>query len=48
MVWEVGRGGRRSRLVGTAHFLPYRFRRAAARLIRVARSVVFEAPLDER
>jgi hypothetical protein len=47
MVWEVARAGRRSHLVGTAHFFPYHFRGTVARLIGAARSVVFEAPLDD-
>jgi hypothetical protein len=46
MVWEVARRGRRSRLVGTAHFFPYHFRGALARLIGAARAVLLEGPLE--
>jgi TraB/PrgY/gumN family len=48
MVWELEKRGRRSRLVGTAHFFPYHFRGALRRLIGAARTVLFEGPLDER
>lgn len=48
MVWEVAKRGRRSRLVGTAHFFPYHFRGALARLIGAVRTVLFEGPLDEQ
>jgi hypothetical protein len=47
MVWEVGREGRRSRLVGTAHFFPYHFRGGLRRLIEPARRVLLEGPLDD-
>jgi hypothetical protein len=47
MVWEVRRRGRRSRLVGTAHFLPCHFRGALRRLVGDARAVLLEGPLDE-
>jgi hypothetical protein len=47
MVWTLSRAGRISRLVGTAHFFPYRFRRDFSRLIREAAAVLFEGPLDE-
>lgn len=47
MVWQLERRGARSRLVGTAHFFPYHFRGALARLIGEARVVVLEGPLDE-
>lgn len=47
MVWEIGRSGRRSQLVGTAHFFPYRFRQALRERIRAADAVVLEGPLDE-
>jgi hypothetical protein len=47
MVWEVTRHGRRSRLVGTAHFFPYHFRGALRRLIGAARTVLLEGPLDD-
>jgi hypothetical protein len=47
MVWEVGRDGRHSRLVGTAHFFPYHFRGDLRRLIEGARVVLLEGPLDD-
>jgi len=47
MVWEVTRHGRRSLLVGTAHFFPYQFRGTLRRLIGAARAVLFEGPLDD-
>jgi len=51
MVWEVehpGSGpGRRSTLVGAAHFFPRHFRRDLRRLIGGARIVLLEGPLDE-
>jgi hypothetical protein len=47
MVWEVTRRGRRSRLVGTAHFFPYHFRGTLRRLIESARAALLEGPLDD-
>src|SRR5262245_58873614 len=47
MVWQVERQGRRSTLVGAAHFFPYHFRRELRRLIAPARVVLLEGPLDE-
>jgi hypothetical protein len=47
MVWEVARHGRRSCLVGTAHFFPYHFRGALRRLVADARVVLLEGPLDD-
>jgi len=47
MVWQVERRGRCSRLVGAAHFFPRHFRRDLRRLIREARIVLLEGPLDE-
>lgn len=46
MVWEAARDGRVSRLVGTAHFIPWSFRASLERLIREARVVYFEGPLE--
>jgi uncharacterized protein YbaP (TraB family) len=46
MAWELERRGRRSTLVGTAHFFPYRFRDALRRRIGAADTVLLEAPLD--
>ena len=47
MVWEVHKGGKRSFLVGTAHFFPYRFMESLGRYIPQADAVLFEGPLDE-
>jgi hypothetical protein len=47
MAWEVGKGARRSVLVGAAHFFPYHFRRDLRRLLGEARVVLLEGPLDE-
>ncbi len=46
MVWEVARGGRSSRLVGTAHFIPWSFRASLERFLADARVVFFEGPLE--
>lgn len=46
MTWEVEAHGRRSTLVGTAHFFPYRFRGALRRHIGAASTVLLEGPLD--
>jgi uncharacterized protein YbaP (TraB family) len=46
MVWDIEKDGRRSYLVGAAHFFPYRFRAALRRYVRGARSVLVEGPLD--
>ncbi len=48
MAWEVGKAGRRSVLIGAAHFFPYHFRTALRRLLGESDSVLFEGPLDER
>lgn len=47
MVWEVEKRGRRSMLVGTAHFFPYRFETALRGCISSADTVLLEGPLDE-
>jgi uncharacterized protein YbaP (TraB family) len=47
MVWKVEKGGKTSFLVGTAHFFPYSFEKALQKLIRDARAVLLEGPLDE-
>ena len=51
MVWEIGGRGQRSRprstLIGAAHFFPRHFRRDLRRLMRGARRVLLEGPLDE-
>lgn len=46
MAWEVERRGRRSILVGSAHFFPYHFRGWLRRHIGGARTIVLEGPLD--
>jgi uncharacterized protein YbaP (TraB family) len=46
MAWEVERRGRRSILVGSAHFFPYHFRGWLRRYIGGARTIVLEGPLD--
>jgi hypothetical protein len=46
MAWQVERHGRRSTLIGAAHFFPRHFRRELARLIEPARIVLLEGPLD--
>lgn len=47
MAWGLERRGRRSTLIGAAHFFPRDFRRELRRLIGAARIVVTEGPLDE-
>jgi hypothetical protein len=47
MAWDIERRGRRSMLVGAAHFFPRHFRRDLRRLIAPARIVLLEGPLDE-
>ena len=47
MVWELERRGCRSTLIGAAHFFPRHFRRDLRRLMRDARIVLLEGPLDE-
>jgi hypothetical protein len=47
MVWEIERDGRRSHLIGAAHFFPYRFTTSLRGYVRGARSVLVEGPLDE-
>ena len=46
-VWRVEKDGRVSFLVGTAHFSPYRFRKALTGLVQGAETVLFEGPLDQ-
>jgi uncharacterized protein YbaP (TraB family) len=45
-VWNIEKEGRTSSLVGTAHFCPYRFKRALTKLIQPSETVFFEGPLD--
>jgi uncharacterized protein YbaP (TraB family) len=46
-VWRVEKGQKVSFLVGTAHFTPYRFKKALTKLIQSAEMIVFEGPLDQ-
>lgn len=45
-IWRVGKNGRESLLVGTAHFSPISFRKALTRLVEASEIVIFEGPLD--
>lgn len=45
MVWVLERDGKCSHLIGSAHFFPYKFRRALKRLARGARFMILEGPL---
>ncbi|HSA90087.1 MAG TPA: hypothetical protein VLF42_09345, partial [Burkholderiales bacterium] len=47
MAWRVERHGRRSTLIGAAHFFPRHFRRGLRRLIGEASIVLLEGPLHE-
>lgn len=47
LAWTLDRAGRRSLLVGTAHFFPYRFRAALRALLAPARVVLLEGPFDD-
>jgi uncharacterized protein YbaP (TraB family) len=47
MMWSLEKNATRSLLVGTAHFFPYSFRTSLTRLLKDARAVLFEGPLDE-
>jgi uncharacterized protein YbaP (TraB family) len=46
-VWKVGKNGKESFLVGTAHFSPISFRKALTRLVRGSQTILFEGPLDQ-
>lgn len=46
MIWEVEKAGKRSYLVGTAHFFPYHLRTSLRRYINRIDTLVFEGPLD--
>lgn len=46
MVWVVEKDGKCSHLVGSAHFFPYKFRRALKGLARGAQFVILEGPLE--
>lgn len=47
MIWRLEKGGRRSYLVGSAHFFPYHFRRSLRDYIGRVKTVLVEGPLDE-
>lgn len=46
MIWEVVKNGKKSLLIGTAHFFPYSFKTSLTTCIESARTVIFEGPLD--
>jgi uncharacterized protein YbaP (TraB family) len=46
-VWRLEKNGRRSFLVGTAHFFPYSFKTSTTKLLTQVNKVLFEGPLDE-
>lgn len=46
MIWEVERDGRRSFLVGTAHFFPFSFRKSIVNCAKECQTVCLEGPLD--
>lgn len=46
-VWRIEKKGRRSFLVGTAHFFPYSFRASSKKILGQVAKVLFEGPLDE-
>jgi hypothetical protein len=47
MLWQVEKAGKRSHLIGTAHFFPYSFTKSLTGLLQDARTVIFEGPLDD-
>jgi len=47
MVWKVLKGGRKSFLVGTAHFFPYSFKNSLRRYISNMDIILVEGPLDD-
>jgi len=46
MAWQVGKGGKRSFFVGTAHFFPYSFKTSLSKMLDESRIALFEGPLD--
>ncbi len=46
-VWRLEKNGRRSFLVGTAHFFPFSFSASIAKLLKQVDKALFEGPLDE-
>lgn len=47
MIWKVERDRKRSFMVGTAHFFPFSFRTSLSRVIKEAKAVILEGPLDQ-
>ncbi len=46
MIWEVEKNGKKSHLIGTAHYFPYSFKTSLLRYIKSTGTVIFEGPLD--
>lgn len=46
MAWLLEKEGRSSYLIGSAHFFPYKFRRALKHLAQGARFMILEGPLE--
>jgi len=47
MVWRLEKDGKTSAIVGASHFFPYSYRKTYTSLMRDAKSVLFEGPLDK-
>ncbi len=47
MAWRIEANGATNYLAGTAHFIPYSFKKSLNRLITKADTVLFEGPLDD-
>ena len=47
MIWEVKKNNKMSYLIGTAHYFPYSFKTSLRRYLEIARTVIFEGPLDQ-
>lgn len=47
MVWRLEKDGKTSAIVGASHFFPYSYRKTYTSLMRDARAVLFEGPLDK-
>ena len=47
MIWQVEKSGKKSLLIGTAHFFPYSFKTSLYNCLQNARAVMFEGPLDQ-
>jgi uncharacterized protein YbaP (TraB family) len=46
MIWDVRKDGRKSLLIGTAHYFPHSFEKTFRKYLADAQTVVFEGPLD--